>query len=88
MAKRAQANKSPHGDNACEELKVSGISKYSVNVGCFPYYFSYYCCQVFIPKLEFLDENQDLKKEAITMVQFPYTRYNQKTEGCFKKSQY
>lgn len=86
MAKRAQANKSPHRHNAFEKLKIPGISKSSGNVGCFPCYFSYYCCQVFIPKLEFLDENQDLEKEEITMVQFPYTRYNQRTEGKVLRS--
>lgn len=36
MAKITQVNKSSaHGDNACKELKIPGISKHSVNVGSF-----------------------------------------------------
>lgn len=86
MGKRNQANKSSQGDNACKELKIPGISKHSVNVGSFPCCFSYCCFQVFISKLEFLGETQDLEEEEITMVQFPYTKYNQRTEGYVFRS--
>lgn len=81
MTKEAQANKSSQRENAYKELKILVINRYSVNAGCFPCYLSYYFCQVSIPKFGILDENQSWRKKKFTMVQFFYTRYNQRTEG-------
>lgn len=71
MAKIAQANKSPNKDNACEELKIPGISMCSVNAGCFPCYFSYYSGQIFIPVLASLDENQEWRQKKWLKFSFP-----------------